>query len=54
MEERQFLPFFDIIDLPGMNELERVVDAVSEPIYIPDGLIFGDEVVSRVFVSLIG
>lgn len=44
---------FDITHFPGVLELERVEDATSDAIYIPNGFIFGDEVVTTAFVSCI-
>ncbi len=51
IEERDSLPLFDITDFPGVLELERVEDATSDAIYIPNGFVFGDEVVTTAFVS---
>ena len=51
VEEGVSLPFFDITNFPGVSELEKVIDSTSEAIKIPNGLIFGNEVVSSVYVS---
>lgn len=34
-------------------ELERVIDAYSYPINIPGGLIFGHEIVTTAYVSIL-
>ena len=47
------LPFFDLTVFPGVMELDTTqVDVTSDPINIPDGLIFGDRIVTSVYVSL--
>ena len=50
----EFLPFYDLAGMPGLKELPRTLDSVSDPIFVPGGLIFGDEEVTRVYVSTIG
>ena len=46
------LPFFDLSGIPDMSELPRTQDANSERIFVPNGMIFGDQVITQVFVSL--
>ncbi len=45
------LPYFRLEGIPELRELERVQDAVSDPINIPGGFPFGDQLVSRAYVS---
>lgn len=46
------LPFVNLTAFPGVKELDKAVpDATSEPIYIPDGLIFGDDIVTSTYVG---
>ncbi len=47
----EFLPFFDLDPLPDVRQLLHTLDAISEPIIVPDGFIFGDKLVTRAFVS---
>ena len=42
----------DLKSFPGVMELERVVDAYSDPINIPGGLIFGHKIVNTAYVSV--
>ena len=42
----------DLKSFPGVMELERVVDAYSDPIDIPEGIIFGREIVNTAYVSV--
>lgn len=50
--EIDFLPFLDLTKVPGVIELEKTeVDATSEPIVIPDGLIYGNKIATLAFVS---
>lgn len=42
----------DLKSLPKVMELERVVDAYSDPIDIPGGLVFGHEIVNTAYVSV--
>lgn len=47
----EFLPFVDITEFPGFMELDKTKpDATSDPVYIPDGLIFGDTTVTSAYV----
>lgn len=47
------LDFVNLMTFPGAKELDNTrPDATSDPIYIPDGLIFGDELVTSAYVSL--
>lgn len=53
-EEGEFVPFMDIIDFPTVGELGRTeVDGASEAINIPNGLYFGESLVTEAFVSLL-
>lgn len=46
-----FLPYFDLEPLPGMMELSRSeTDSVSDQINIPQGFIFGRDIISTVQV----
>ena len=47
----EFLPFYDLSDIPGVTELPRRPDAYSESILVPGGMVFGDLVVAKMFVS---
>ena len=50
----EFLPFFNLTNLPSVKELSKdTIDSSSDPINIPDGLIFGDRVVTSAYVSKI-
>ena len=51
--ESEHLPFYRLVesDIPGLLELPRTEDSHSDPIFIPNGLIFGDEIVTRAYVS---
>ena len=50
----EFLPFADLTEFPNVMELDNTVpDASSKPIFIPDGLIFGDTTVTSAYVSTI-
>ncbi len=47
-----FVEFFDITEFPGVAELDRnVLDGASEAIIIPNGLWFGQDIVTEAFVS---
>lgn len=46
------VPYYDLDGLPGVKELKREKDANSEPINIPQGILFGDRIVTRAYVSL--
>ena len=46
------LPFVNLMEFPGVMELDETKpDSTSGPIYIPDGLIFGDKIVTSAYVS---
>lgn len=47
----EFLPYYDLSGIPGLKELERTQDSHSGPIFIPGSMIYGDEVIRKVFVS---
>ena len=49
----EYLPFYTLIDIPGLLELPRTQDSHSNPIFVPGGLIFGEEEVTQIFVSKI-
>ena len=50
--EINFLPILDLTTLPAVSELDRTqVDATSDPITIPSGFIFGNEIVTLAYVS---
>ena len=51
VELPEVVPYFDLEDFPGVEELRREKDANSEPINIPLGLLFGDRIVAIAFVS---
>ncbi len=46
----QFVPFLDLNDFPGADQLNRVADSSSPPIFLPTSIIFGGETVSTVYV----
>lgn len=47
-----FLPFLDLMTFPGVKELAKTeADSVSDPIVIPDGLVFGNQIATMAFVS---
>ena len=51
-EANDSVPFIDVRIFPGYLELKKTeVDSVSDPVYIPGGLLFGDEIVSVLYVS---
>lgn len=46
------LPFVDLTTIPGVKTLDKsLTDASSDPIYIPNGLIFGEKIVTSAYVS---
>lgn len=45
------LRFYDLHNIPGLQELPREQDASSPPITIPDTLIFGRDIMDTVYVS---
>ena len=48
----EFLPFVDLTMFPGVMELDKTgPDPTSEPIYIPDGMLFGDTTVTSAYVN---
>ncbi len=50
--EGDFVEFLDITEFPGVAELDRdVLDGASEAIIIPNGLWFGQDIVTEAFVS---
>ena len=51
VELPEVVPYFDLEDFPGVEELRREKDANSKPINIPLGLLFGDRIVAIAFVS---
>ena len=53
VELPEVVPYFDLEDFPGVEELRREKDANSEPISIPLGLLFGDRIVTTAYVSTI-
>ena len=46
------VPFFSLEAFFGVNELKRVEDTSSDPIFIPGGIIMGNRIVSTVYVRL--
>ncbi len=51
--EGEFVPFMDITEFPGVAELGRTeVDGASEAIIIPNGLLFGESLVTTAFVRI--
>ena len=53
IEERiDSVAFFDLETFIGVKELERVEDSNSDPIFIPGGIIVGNQIVSTVYVRL--
>ena len=51
VELPEVVPYFDLEDFPGVEELRREKDANSESISIPLGLLFGDRIVTAAYVS---
>ena len=47
----EFLPLYELSGAPGLQELPRTQDSHSPPIFVPGGLVFGDEEVAQVYVS---
>ena len=47
----EMFQFYDLGGIPGLQELPRTQDSHSPPIFVPDGLIFGDEIVTQIYVS---
>ena len=47
----EFLPFYELSGVPGLQELPRTQDSHSPPIFVPGGLVFGREEVTQVYVS---
>jgi hypothetical protein len=47
------LPFYNLQNLPGLQELPRTQDSHSPPIFIPHGgsLVFGDAIIRKLYVS---
>ena len=51
--EVNFLPFLDLTTFPGVLELDNTeADSTSDPIVIPDGLVFGNKIVTLAYVRL--
>lgn len=44
--------FYDLQAMPGAQELSRRLDSHSPAIFIPDFLVFGDEIVKTIHVSM--
>ena len=47
----QKLSFFNLSSIDGVMELPRQLDASSPPIYLPDYIYFGNQIVTTVYVS---
>ena len=47
----QKLSFFDLSSIDGVMKLPRQLDASSPPIYLPDYIYFGNQIVTTVYVS---
>ena len=48
----QKLRIFNLTTFPGVKNLDNSIpDATSEPIFIPNGVIFGSEIATSVYVS---
>ncbi len=43
--------FYNLQTMPEMQELPKTLEASSPAIFIPNFLVFGDEIVKRVYVS---
>ena len=48
----ELLQYFDLSEVPGVIELERVEESNSGPSVIPNSIIYGDDVVDTVYVSI--
>ena len=48
----EFLPFYDLQGISGVQELPKTQDAHSSPIFVPGGMVFGSDEITRVFVSI--
>ena len=46
------MSYFDLSGFANLKELLREQEATSPPIYIPDGLLFGTQIATSVYVSL--
>lgn len=47
----ELLPFFDLSSVAGVQELSRTQDSHSGAIYIPGGLVYGNEIATSIYVS---
>ena len=47
----QKLLYFNLSSIDGVMELPRKLEASSPPIYLPDYIFFGNQVVTSVYVS---
>ena len=50
--EVQSVSYFVLSGFANLKELPREQEATSPPIYIPDGLLFGTQIATSVYVSL--
>lgn len=50
VEFPEAVPYYDLTTFPGVKELNREKDANSEPINIPNGMLFGDRLVTQAYV----
>ena len=46
------MSYFDLSGFANLKELPREQEAASPPIYIPNGLLFGNQIATSVYVSL--
>ena len=49
----ELLSFYDLSGINGVKELPRIQESTSPPIYIPNFLIYGNDIVKSVHVSYI-
>ena len=47
----ELLSFYDLSGINGVKELPRIQESTSPPIYIPNFLIYGNDIVKSVHVS---
>ena len=53
--EVEFNSFPDLVTFPDFRELDKTeVDSFSDPIHIPGGLLFGNKIVSTLYVRIFG
>ena len=51
IDDLETLDFIDVTNFEDVQELRREEDAFSDPIYIPNGMLYGERTVTSAYVS---